>query len=73
MIRRYEIAKVAGYAFGSNPPYLLAPYRGRYQADATPCLGRTSTGWIAPASGWLARLLDHLVGTSQHGLGHRQV
>jgi len=24
----------------------------RYQADATPYLGRTSTGWIAPACGW---------------------
>jgi hypothetical protein len=24
----------------------------RYQADATPYLGRTSTGWTAPACGW---------------------
>src|SRR5438552_9370270 len=24
----------------------------RYQADATPYLGRTCTGWIAPACGW---------------------
>jgi hypothetical protein len=24
----------------------------RYQADATPYLGRTCTGWIAPASSW---------------------
>jgi len=24
----------------------------RYQAGATPYLGRTSTGWIAPACGW---------------------
>jgi hypothetical protein len=24
----------------------------RYQADATPYLGRTFTGWIAPACGW---------------------
>ena len=25
------------------------PRNTRYQADATPYLGRTSTGWIAPA------------------------
>jgi hypothetical protein len=31
----------------------------RYQAGATPYLGRTSTGWIAPAC--LAHSLDHLV------------
>ena len=31
----------------------------RYQADATPYLGRTSTGWIAPVR--LAHSLDHLV------------
>ena len=24
----------------------------RYQVDATPYLGRTSTGWTAPACGW---------------------
>jgi hypothetical protein len=24
----------------------------RYQADDTPYLGRTCTGWIAPACGW---------------------
>jgi hypothetical protein len=28
------------------------PRNTRYQADATPYLGRTSTGWIAPACGW---------------------
>jgi hypothetical protein len=28
-----------------------APRNTRYQADATPYLGRTSTGWIAPACG----------------------
>src|SRR5215831_13129474 len=28
------------------------PRNTRYQADATPYLGRTSTGWIAPAFGW---------------------
>jgi hypothetical protein len=27
----------------------------RYQADATPYLGRTFTGWIAPACGWRSR------------------
>jgi hypothetical protein len=38
----------------------------RYQADATPYLGRTSTGWIAPAC--LAHSLDHLVGKrKKHG------
>src|SRR5438132_8827222 len=28
------------------------PRNTRYQADATPYLGRTCTGWIAPAFGW---------------------
>ena len=28
------------------------PRDTRYQADATPYLGRTSTGWIAPALRW---------------------
>src|ERR1700730_14301648 len=28
------------------------PRNTRYQADATPYLGRTCTGWIAPARGW---------------------
>src|SRR5207248_6956874 len=28
------------------------PCNTRYQADATPYLGRTFTGWIAPACGW---------------------
>src|SRR5262245_52318382 len=28
------------------------PRNTRYQADATPYLGRTFTGWIAPACGW---------------------
>ena len=28
------------------------PRNTRYQADATPYLGRTYTGWIAPACGW---------------------
>jgi len=37
------------------------PRNTRYQADATPYLGRTCTGWIAPALR-LAHLLDHLVG-----------
>src|SRR5262249_25225869 len=42
------------------------PRNTRYQADATPYLGRTSTGWIAPAC--LAHSLDHLVGAA----GQRQ-
>jgi len=36
------------------------PRNTRYQADATPCLDRTFTGWIAPALR-LAHRLDHLV------------
>jgi hypothetical protein len=32
----------------------------RYQAGAAPYLGRSSTGWIAPA--YLAHSFDHLVG-----------
>src|SRR5438477_6322402 len=28
------------------------PRNTRYQADVTPYLGRTFTGWIAPACGW---------------------
>src|SRR6266568_3238608 len=28
------------------------PRNTRYQADATPYLGLTFTGWIAPACGW---------------------
>src|ERR1700716_3974493 len=28
------------------------PRNTRYQAGATPYLGRTSTGWFAPACGW---------------------
>src|SRR2546423_9484988 len=39
------------------------PRNTRYQADATPYLGRTSTGWIAPAC--LAHSFDHLVGSKQ--------
>jgi hypothetical protein len=45
------------------------PRNTRYQADATPYLGRTFTGWIAPAYGW-AHLFDHLVGARQQGLGN---
>src|SRR5215470_7588912 len=40
------------------------PRNTRYQADATPYLGRTCTGWIAPALR-LAHLLDHLVGATE--------
>src|SRR4051794_40348468 len=35
------------------------PRNTRYQADATPYLGRSSTGWIAPALP--GALFDHLV------------
>src|ERR1700751_1085452 len=40
----------------------------RYQADATPYLDRSSTGWIAPAC--LAHLLDHLVSAQQERRGN---
>src|SRR5882724_7912040 len=39
------------------------PRNTRYQAGAAPYLGRTSTGWIAPA--FLAHSLDHLVGAGE--------
>jgi hypothetical protein len=42
---------------------LLLSTNTRYQAGAAPCLGRTSTGWIAPAC--LAHSFDHLVGTAK--------
>ena len=38
------------------------PRNTRYQAGAAPYLGRTSTGWIAPAC--LAHLFDYLVGAA---------
>ena len=41
------------------------PRNTRYQADATPYLGRTCTGWIAPAF-MLAHLFDHLIGDGEH-------
>src|SRR5215469_10049207 len=40
----------------------------RYQADATPYLGRTSTGWIAPAC--LAHLFDPLVCDGEQNRRH---
>jgi hypothetical protein len=43
------------------------PRNTRYQADATPYLGRTCTGWIAPAF-VLAHSFDHLVGGDYYGL-----
>src|SRR6516162_6396222 len=51
----------------------------RYQAGAAPYLGRSSTGWIAPAC--LAHSFDHLVGAEQErlrdfeveGLGGRKI
>jgi hypothetical protein len=41
----------------------------RYQADATPYLGRTFTGWIAPALR-LAHLFDYLVGQREQCRRH---
>ena len=40
------------------------PRNTRHQAGATPHLGRTSTGWIAPALR-LATSSDHLVGARE--------
>ena len=45
------------------------PRNTRYQADATPYLGRTCTGWIAPAF-VLAHLFDHLVGAGEQRRRH---
>src|SRR5258706_4068255 len=42
----------------------------RYQTGAAPYLGRTSTGWIAPAC--LAHSLDHLVGERAQLVGNGQ-
>jgi hypothetical protein len=47
------------------------PRNTRYQADATPYLGRTCTGWIAPAF-VLAHLFDHLVGATAQRERHRK-
>src|SRR6516165_4158998 len=47
------------------------PRNTRYQADATPYLGRTLTGWIAPALR-LAHLLDYLVGAREQHRRHIQ-
>src|SRR5215469_4940351 len=47
--------------YASQP---LSPVTTRYQAGAAPYLGRTSTGWIAPAC--LAHSFDHLVGELLH-------
>ena len=46
----------------------------RYQADATPYLGRTSTGWIAPACGWRTHLITSsaaIRGTKRYGIWTR--
>jgi hypothetical protein len=42
----------------------------RYQAGAAPYLGRSSTGWIAPAC--LAHSFDHLVGAGENRIRHGQ-
>src|SRR5438034_1565069 len=41
--------QIAVYA---SSPCRQWPRNTRYQAGATPYLGRTFTGWIAPACGW---------------------
>src|SRR5262245_63297209 len=47
------------------------PRNTRYQADATPYLGRSSTGWIAPACGWRTHSI-HLVGAAEQRRRHRE-
>ena len=39
------------------------PRNTRYQAGATPYLGRTFTGWIAPACGWRTYSITSLAAT----------
>src|ERR1700758_786961 len=46
------------------------PRNTRYQADATPYLGRTSTGWIAPACGWRTPPLHPTVGGGEQPGGN---
>src|SRR5262245_46586215 len=41
------------------------PRNTRYQADATPYLAWTCTGWLAPALPGAFHLLDHLVDAHQ--------
>src|ERR1700726_4856059 len=38
--------------YASQPPSPMDLRNTRYQADATPYLSRTCTGWIAPAFAW---------------------
>src|SRR5262249_10552178 len=44
------------------------PGNTRYQADATPYLGRTCTGWIAPACGWRTYAITS--SAREHGRRH---
>src|SRR5262252_6683386 len=46
------------------------PRNTRYQAGAAPYLGRTFTGWIAPAC--LAHSFNHLVGNREELIRDRQ-
>src|SRR5262247_1158703 len=43
------------------------PRNTRYQADATPYLGRTYTGWIAPACGWRTHSITSSAVVSNEG------
>src|SRR5215467_2430372 len=43
------------------------PRNTHYQAGATPYLGRTSTGWIAPACGWRTHSITSSAATSRPG------
>jgi hypothetical protein len=49
--------------YASQPLSPVAPQHS-LPSDATPYLGRTLAGWIAPAL-WLAHLLDYLVSTHE--------
>ena len=51
------------------------PRNTRYQADATPYLGRTFTGWIAPACGWRTYSITSsaCAGNAAHRLSRRAV
>src|ERR1700738_4185707 len=44
------------------------PRNTRYQADATPYLGRTFTGWIAPALCWRTYSITSSVSASHHSV-----
>lgn len=48
-LTRPLLSRLAAHKSAISP---AISHNTRYQADATPYLGRTCTGWIAPACGW---------------------